>query len=329
MNYLVIDFGGTLAKHSVMDEECMVKCQGEGKAPVESKEAFLKFICELYGKYTEGFDIKGIAISMPGMIDEKKGFVKTAGAYMALYGMNLVEELKGRIPVKVTVENDGKCGALAEVWRGNLQECEDGIVLVLGTGIAGGIIKNRRIHKGNSLAAGEFSYILQGGEEGAGKMVLCQCSVSALLYQASRRLGIEAKKIHGHEMWEKLLPGGDEPSQDSCREYTEYSRGINGYEFFELLEKGNEMIAGLYRKYVADLSQLIRNLQLIYAPEKILIGGGISRQPRLLQDIRTACDRLEQIYGEIFPVDCNLDVCALGNESNQYGALYHFLQCSS
>ena len=58
----------------------------------------------------------------------------------------------------------GKSAALAEVWKGNLKDCQDGIVIVVGSGLGGGIIKDGQLWKGQHLFAGEFSYIFQGEE---------------------------------------------------------------------------------------------------------------------------------------------------------------------
>lgn len=324
MQYLVIDFGGTLAKYSIMDENCKVFKRKEEKSPIESKDLFLEFIVSLYEENKGDFDLGGVAISMPGVIDEKKGYIKSAGAFLALYGMNLCEELSGRIPVPVTVENDGKCGALAEVWQGNLKECEDGIVLLLGTGIAGGIIKDKQIHKGKSLSAGEFSYILLGDEPGIYGTALYKCSVSTLLFEACRRMGIDVRKSTNYGLLSNFLDCSQKLSERN--NLPEYAEGMNGYQFFELLEKGEPVIAELYDEFTGNLAKLIINLQLIYAPEKILIGGGVSRQPRLLDDICSRYENLEKIFSGIFPVPCVIDRCCFGNEANQYGALYHFLK---
>lgn len=324
MQYLTIDFGGTLAKYSIMDEKCEVFKRQEEKSPVETKESFLDFICRLYEENKQEFDIGGIAISMPGIIDEKTGFVKSAGAFLALYGMNLCEELKNRIPVPVTVENDGKCGALAEVWRGNLKECADGIVLLLGTGVGGGIIKDRQIHKGKNLSAGELSYVMLGDEPGFYSTVLYKCSVSTLLFEACRKKGIDVKKSANYGLLSNFLDCSQELSE--LNELPEYAHGMDGHQFFELLEKGDSVITELYEEFTRNLAKLMLNLQLIYAPEKILVGGGISRQPRLIEDIRKQYAKLEGTFLGIFPVPCEIDVCHFGNEANQYGALYHFLR---
>ncbi len=325
MKYIVMDFGGMLVKYSVLDESCTLFERGESDAPVQSKEAFLGFIKNTYETYSKGYEIGGIAISMPGVINDKTGDILSAGAYMKLYGINLYEELKPIIPVPVTVENDGKCGALAEVWQGNLKDVNDGIVLILGTGVAGGIIKDRKIHKGQAMSAGEFSYMLVGQEKDIRATVLYQCSVSTLLFKACVKKGIDVRKGSARE----IVPFIPDFSQEltEWNERPEYKNGMDGYQFFELLENGDAEIAEIYDEFLSQLARLIINLQFIYSPEKVLIGGGVSRQPRLVSDINAKCEELiDQTYMGAVKNPCNVQKCLLGNEANQYGALYSFLK---
>ena len=323
MEYLVIDFGGTLVKYSVMNEQCVVAMQEEENAPVETKEAFLNFLYGLYARVSDKFHIGGVAVSMPGVIDTDSGYLRSAGAYPALYGMNLKEEAGKRIPVPLTVENDAKCGALAEVWRGNLKDCEDGIVLILGTGVGGGIVKNRRIHRGKSLSAGEFSFFILGDTAEARNMASAKCSVAALLFEAMRRKGIDLRKSRYYNAFQYFM--SCEQTLSECDADPAYDHGMDGYQFFSLLEQGDPVIRQLYEEYTSHLALLIFNLQITYAPDKILIGGGISRQARLVPDIHAQYERIRKAMGIQFDLPCHLEVCWFGNEANQYGALYHFL----
>ena len=324
MNYLVIDFGGTLVKYSVMNEQSEIRVQTEAPAPDGSREEFLDFICSLYRQYSE-YGLGGIAVSMPGAIHAETGQIVSAGAYVHLYGMNLYRELKERLPVPISVENDGKCAALAEVWQGNLRDCADGIVLILGTGLAGGIIKNREVHKGKDMAAGEFSYILTGGEDDIRGSALMHLSVSALLFKACLKKGINVQRDVHYPLYSQVLDCSHQ-ELSALDALPEYRNGMNGYQFFALLEAGDPEITQMYEEYTAGLARLVRNLQLIYAPERILIGGGISRQPRLVQDIRAAYRSLDDRFQGVFTTNAEITTCRFQNDANQYGALYRFLK---
>lgn len=326
MNYLVIDFGGTLAKYSVMTEKADIISQNERKAPLSSRAEFLDFICDLFNEEHAKQALSGIAISMPGVIDGDTGYVKTAGAYRKLYEMDLTGELKSRIPVPIAVENDGKCGALAEVWQGNLSDNSDGAVIILGTGIAGGIIKDRRIHRGKSLAAGEISSFILSDRIEKRYCAASICSTAALLYRSMYALGIDITKSQYHDNYGEMI---NFPPQtlSVLNDDPRYDNGLDGLQFFELLNSGNEIAAKCYDEFLENLCTLAFNIQVVFAPEKIVIGGGICRQPRLIPDIQKRMAEKIAIMQQILPViDCSIDICKFGNEANQYGALYNFLQ---
>lgn len=321
MDYLTMDFGGTLVKYSVMDENTTVYCSGEAPAPLGSVKTITDFIRKIYFQYSQRYDLKGIAISMPGMIDSRQGILITAGAYY-VYDVDMPWELRD-LPIPVSVENDGKCGALAEAWRGNLKDCRDGIVLILGTGLAGGVIKDGRIHKGKALTAGEFSFLIMDNTQSYKSTGMYRCGVASLLYRACLAKGIDVTKSPSYGRLLDLC--GDDQQLTEWDHRPEYAQGMNGYQFFQLLEQGDSDISRLYQQFTYDIARVLFNLQCVYAPEKILVGGGISRQERLIPDIRSQYQVLENYFADNIQMHCYIEACHFGNEANQYGALYHFL----
>jgi predicted NBD/HSP70 family sugar kinase len=69
----------------------------------------------------------------------------------------------------VIVSNDVKAAALAEARRGALRDVDPGLLVVLGTGVAAGIVIGGRVVDGAAGGAGEIGYGLTGrlGEAGA------------------------------------------------------------------------------------------------------------------------------------------------------------------
>ena len=325
MNYLTMDFGGTLAKYSVMDENCQVLLREEAPAPKASADQYYDFVTDVYTRNKEKFDLQGIALSMPGVLDSDSGLLIGSGAYIPLHGHNVVNELRERVDVPVTMENDGKCGVLAEVWKGNLKDCTDGAVIILGTAVAGGIVKDRKVHKGKRFTAGELSFALVGIEDDMRSTAYYRCGVSPLLFNACMKKGIDVTKLPNHGLT-KFSFIEDQKSFSEWNDRPEYAHGMNGLQFFELLEQGDPDITELYQQYLKDLARLVLNIQIFFDPDKILIGGGISRQERLVPDIRAALADLQEKVIMGYRFDTVIDVCYFMNEANQYGALYHFLE---
>jgi predicted NBD/HSP70 family sugar kinase len=114
----------------------------------------------------------GIGASVAGIVDSAKSQV----IYAANLGWNQVDlgavihELAPKIET-VTVENDAKASALAELLLGKHNIVTPNLIyLLLGAGIGAGIMVHGRILSGTSHAAGEVGHmtVVDGGEQ-------CQC----------------------------------------------------------------------------------------------------------------------------------------------------------
>lgn len=293
MKYLAVDIGGTSIKYALMDEDAHIGDRGSLRTPLDSLEHLLDELESLFIKYKN--EISGMAVSMPGVIDNVNGFCYTGGSLLYNQNINFVELLQGRCKTQITIENDGKCAALAEVWKGSLKFCNDGIVLVLGTGVGGGIIKDRKIHRGKHFSAGEFSFIL-----------------------TDRHSNNEIKDFfgfaNGNEALRKLVASKKNSSADQ----------LNGKIIFEMANKGDKDALDCIDKFARELAVQIHNLQVIFDPERVAIGGGISVQPLLIE---TTKKHLNKIYEDLIYVVPHAEIvpCDYFNDSNLIGALYNFL----
>ncbi|MDY4969057.1 MAG: ROK family protein [Lachnospiraceae bacterium] len=214
-----------------------------------------------------------------------------------IHDINLQELLEERCGVPVRIENDAKCAALAEAWTGSLKDCRDGVVIVLGTGVGGGIIKDGRVHKGRNFTAGELSFLIVGDD------LTDEHSYMANLGGTAGLKTLAAKAM-----------GADPDSLD-------------GRMIFERANAGDEAVIQAIDAFTKPLARLIYNIQIFYDPEKVAIGGGISRQPLLLDLIRK---NLEYIYDHMtLPVvmgqKAEVVCCRYLNDSNLVGALRHFM----
>ena len=291
-NYLVIDVGGTAIKYAVMNQDLSISDRGNIKTPYEGVKKYLDTIEGIYRLYETA--VCGIAMSVPGIIDTERGVAMTGGALTYINNTPLVSLLSERCKTKVTIENDGKCAALAEAWKGNLSKCKDGIVLLLGTGVGGGIIKDGNLHKGKHFSAGEFSFWILGQDTADDKNLW--------------------GSVSGNRYLLKRVAAAINTSIDE----------LDGYKVFDLANQGNQEVLRVLDEFTAVIAKQIFNLQVIYDPERIAIGGGISRQKLLLRLIRK---HLDYNYDN-FPYDiphAEVVECKFNNDANLIGALKNFL----
>ncbi len=293
--FLAIDVGGTYIKYALMDEEANIQEQGQEPTPRTTLEDFVDVIGGLYDKY-EG-QIEAIVMAAPGRIDAGKGYFYTSGALKYIGECDMAGLLRERCPITFTVENDAKAAALAELWKGSMKGVKNGIVMTLGTGIGGALIINGALYRGTTFAAGEFSGISTMWEE----------------------------TYDSHKSWSNSQSTSGLVKRYADLKYVPYD-SVNGHVFFERANAGEEEALEILDRYCTGLATGIYSLQLAFDAQKVAIGGGISKQPILIETLNRKMD-------EIFASDScrhtpatrpEIVACEFGNDANLIGALYHY-----
>lgn len=315
--YLVYDVGGTFIKFAVVDKEGNFHHRGETPTPYGEAGGVTNFV-EILGKTYDDckaqFEIEGIAISIPGQIDVEKGIVYGGGSLKYTHNAHIGELVSKRCDgLRVALENDGKCAALAEVWLGNAKDCKDACILVLGTGIGGGIVIDRHVLHGNRLMAGElsFAYADMKREE--------LCKIKPLEEMET----LEESYRDMPYIWSTAC------STKALTVHVAMAKGMdiaktNGKQVYELVEAGDEEVIRIVEDWYFNLAKFCCNMYMSFDPDVILIGGGISAQPAVLKGIQKYVDilsKVSQVYRGI-----RIDVCKYRNDSNIFGALYNFMQ---
>lgn len=143
---LCLDFGGSSVKYALVDSTGEISETGKRDAPLDSPEQFVDTVAEIVELYQP--NIQGVSICVPGYVDPDTGVLQGSGAYINLWGLSIRDLVAEAVSVPVAVENDGKCGALSESWLGALAGTRTGAVVILGTGLGGGIVTDGRVHHG-------------------------------------------------------------------------------------------------------------------------------------------------------------------------------------
>lgn len=291
MNILTIDIGGTFIKYAVMTEAMDVLAKGKAPTPQEGRAQLIGAIGQIYDKFP---GCKGIALSMPGIIDTEKGYCAMGGALGYNDDFYLREALSRRCPVKIHMENDAKCAAMAEAAAGALRDVSDGFVLIFGTMIGGAFIKDHKLHKGRHFSSGEVSYI------------------------ATLRDSVSRDSVWGNRCGTPRL----------CRMFEE-CRGlpagsVDGVAFFAAVDSGDADALFCLRAFTKEVAVQIFNLQTVLDPERFAIGGGISVQPSFIGHIREHLDELYRQCPYRVP-HAQVVACQFHNDANLIGALHCFL----
>lgn len=321
--YLVFDVGATTIKYAWMSADGDIIEKGKATTPLkpgDGVEDFVETIGEIYDRYKDKDTVEGIAMGIPGQIDVEQGIVYNGGGIKYLDKVCLKDVIGKRCDgVRVALENDGKCAALAEVWMGNAKDVNDACVLVFGTGIGGAVIKDRKVVHGKHLLAGEVSFIFEDmtredfsnlpkGESLMEKITMFEVADQLPYTWATKRSAINMcyriSKI-------KNLPLSE----------------VTGEKVYEWARQGDEVCIDILEDTYFSIAKQCLNFYVTFDPEVILIGGGISAEPDFIKGIQRYIDelkRLSSVYKDI-----RIDVCKYRNDSNLFGALYNFMDLYS
>ena len=300
--YLVLDIGGTFIKYAIMDDKAQFIEQGKVPAVTSSEEGTLGALADVRDAVV-AYDYEGVAISMPGRIDTAKGIAHTGGAFQWVNDYPVAEKYGAVFGKPCTIANDGKCAASAENWKGALADVNSGAVLVLGTGIGGGIVINNQVWMGATGGAGELSAFItnhEGVKNGLGW----------------GNIGI---------MWASHISAGSITGKYGAIKGIEKADGIM---LFDAYEADDPVAVDVLKTFGEEAAAGICSLQSVLDLERYAIGGGISARPETTQIIADAVDALFDPYLDFLPYGKpEIVTCKFGNEANLIGALaFHLNQ---
>lgn len=276
--YLIFDIGGTSTKIGIIENDKIIK-----KYSVDRKETldcFIKFLEDTVESTKKEYDIKGIGFSSPGTVNAFTGEIGGESAIEYIHTFNFAKHIQDKFEIPVSIENDANCAALAQIYFDKPKE--DLVAFaIIGSGIGGAIIKDGEIIRGRRLEAGEFGYMLLKNDKGEFTNFSRLATLPNALKRLKQKYNIDEKP---HKVLEKYF-NKEEPY------YSEI------YSMFEYLTMG------LY------------NIQYIYDPEIIYIGGGISQSSEYIEEVRKFLNK-----GKIKEADIKIRPVTFYNDNNIYGA---------
>ena len=295
MYYICLDIGGTSVKTAVTNEKGNIFEQTSISIPKTLYE-FTKSIFEYIKTANNKYSASGIALSAPGSVDFRTGIIGGVSAIPYIHGPNWKKNLNTEFSLPVSIENDANCAALSEIYFGKYKSIKDMAFFVCGSGVGGAVIKDGRIHHGKHLHGGEFGFMfldISFSEKNRFRNLSELGSTQALV-----------RKV------KKIYP----------------DKNLDGKMIFEKAENGDENCLKAIDEFYSVLGAGIINVQYIYDPEMIFIGGSISDNDYFIKKkkkkVNDIIDNLEQFY-KIKPV---IKAATFRKNANILGALAHHLQ---
>jgi beta-glucoside kinase len=286
MKYVCFDIGGTNVKYGLLDQQGNLLSQGSFPTIHSSKEEFVESLVLKIKKYEKKEEISGIGISLPGVIEPHTGKALTAGALYHLYGENIKDILSSHFSYPINVENDANCALMAEYLNGEAQELDDVVLVTIGTGIGGAILSQGKIVYGRDYKAGEFG-MMRINVINQPDVTLHELASTSALINLYRE-----KKSLSHCVL------------------------IDGEKILREMETDTE-VREVVNEWLRYLATGLFNIVVSFNPQKLILGGGISANPKLLSLVEGILK--DNPHWQDFQVDIQL--AKYRNDAGLIGAL--------
>lgn len=248
----------------------------------------------------------GVGMGAPGPVDYKLGVMYNTVNLGWEDHYPLKERLEDALYLPAYIDNDANCAALGEMWKGAGAGAKDLVCVTIGTGVGGGVITNGRIVQGKGGAAGEIGHITSIAEGGTP----CNCGKTGCLETVASATGIVRLAMN------KLEDKGGENS--ILKRQLDANGKIEAKDVLDGAKEGDSLCLEVVNEVSFHLGLALANIGNTLNPEKIVIGGGVSKAgPFLLQHIQSHFERFA------FPnvkESTHLSLATLGNHAGVIGA---------
>lgn len=248
---LAYDFGGTKVAIALatVDGQILESITFKTKTYEAAKDIVIHALV-LGDKLTKhnGYDIrqiKSIGISTMGITLSDK--VIMAPNVPGWEDLEIYKLFKERFPkVDISIENDVKAAAIAELRSGELKDTDIGLYINLGTGISAVFTIMGGIIRGYNGSSGEIAYLLRTIDEPKGYYD----GVSPLEESVGgKAIGEQATKYFGRELTTE--------------------------EVFEIIRNGDQEASQFMNRILKEIAFHVTNICTMWNPQKLVIGGGM------------------------------------------------------
>lgn len=207
-----------------------------------------------------------VGVGLPGLVT-RSGVLRAAPNLIDVVELDAKKILEDRLLKRVWVDNDATCAAVAEWREGAGADCDDFLLVTIGTGIGAGIIANGRLLRGTNGFAGELGHMFV---DPAGPPCPCGRSGCWERYASGSGLALLARRAVENGR-------GD----DFVQQAGSIDR-IRGEDVADLASRGSVQALGVLDEFGRWIAVGLSNMVNVLDPERIVIGGGAARMGDLL-----------------------------------------------
>jgi glucokinase len=264
MAVLAIDIGGTKLAAGIVDPEGRILARGE--VPTQAAEGLEPVLGRIVGLGRDLLSspaaakagVERIGVGCAGPVDLQAGLVFNPPNLPGWIRVPLVERIQQALGLPTVLENDANAAALGEYRYGAGMGARSIVYMTVSTGIGGGIVLDGKVWHGLKDAAGEVGHMTvcpDGPVCGCGNRGCLEAMASGPNIARRAQEAIVAGRATG--LSQMIHP----TSADVVR----------------LAKEGDAVAHEVWANAVRYLGIGVAAVITILAPERVIIGGGVSR----------------------------------------------------
>ncbi|WP_079516386.1 ROK family glucokinase [Rossellomorea marisflavi] len=304
-----VDLGGTTTKIAFLSTYGEILYKWE--IPTDKSDSgkhIIAHIAKSIDAKLEQLDVKkeqliGIGMGAPGPVEMRRGIIYEAINLGWSENTPLKDLIEMETGLPAVIDNDANCAALGEMWKGAGNGAKDLVCVTLGTGVGGGVITNGEIVHGIRGAGGEIGHITVVPKGGYS----CNCGKTGCLETVASATGVVRVAR------EKLKSS----TEDSVLRDLKV---IGSKQVFDAARTGDSLALKIVDQLAYYLGLSLANLGNAVNPEKIVIGGGVSKAGKTL--LEPVMNYFKRFAFPKVQTSTTIDIATLENDAGVIGAAW-------
>lgn len=258
-----IDVGATKIESVVLEDNGSEHHRSRTSCPKEYDQ-IVKTVKEINDNLEKTFNkTLPIGVCHPGIHSPQTGLVKNAPNCYWLEKKPFQQDLRKLLNKEVFCENDANCFALSEATDGAGKNYKVVYGIILGSGVGGGLVIDKKIVSGPNGVAGEWGH-------------------NQLPFIAATKEGLVSKVYRDCEV-ESFISGLSLAKRFNMK----FKKNLKTNEIFELYRKKNLDATKLIDEFKVNLAMSLSAIINILDPDAFVFGGGVSNEIDFLNEIHS------------------------------------------
>ncbi len=291
---LGLDLGSRFLRGAVADLAGRIRARQDVELRGADADGALDAIANLQASLVDAVAlplerIDGVVLGIPGVVERSSETLRLTTPHIpGLEGRAFAKDVRERVGLPVTLDNDINLAAVGERWAGVARGVDDFAFLSVGTGTGVGLVLGGELHRGTHGAAGEIDWALSGSGDD--------------LDPSAEGVGAIAAGV----AW----PGGADGA----------SPPYDARDIFTAARRGDSLAQTIVELVARRIAANIAPVAAVADPELVVLGGGLGMNGDLL------LEPVRELLREWLPYPPRVEISSLGESAVLMGAVATGLQ---